>query len=156
MQRPTLAKEIMITRLLTVSPEMDVFEAIQLLLKHRVSGAPVIDAEGTFYGVLSEGSCMSLVVESAYGQLPTTQVRAFMNDHPQTITDETDLLTIAQIFRSSSHRRLPVLKEGKLVGQISRRDVLEAAHRMIHLAPEDENALLYLSSIRARDDAPIE
>jgi CBS domain-containing protein len=155
MPDPTLAKDIMITKLVTLTPHLDVFEAISLLLRHRISGAPVIDVEGNFLGVFSERCSMSVLVEAAYDQLPTTEVFAFMDREAQTITEETDLLTIAQIFLNTGHRRLPVLRDGKLVGQISRRDVLRAAHRLSDIVPNRETALLYLSSLVDRSEAPI-
>lgn len=156
MERPIVARDIMVTRLITLPPRMDVFEAIGLLLKHRISGAPVVDEAGGFLGVFSEKCSMGVLLDAAYDSLPTTEVHAFMDRGPRTITEETDLLTIAQIFQSTNYRRLPVLRDGKLVGQISRRDVLQAAHRLSEqTAPNPERALLYLSSLVDRDDAPI-
>lgn len=155
MNTPLLARDIMVTRLVTLSPQMDVFEAIRLLLKHRISGAPVIDANRRFLGVFSEKCSMRVLVEAAYDQLPTTEVFAFMDPDPLTISEETDLLTMAQIFQSRPTRRLPVLRDGELVGQISRRDVLNAAMRLNSFSPNREAVLLYLSSIFERQEAPI-
>ena len=80
------------------------------------------------------------------------EVRDFMDTKARTILEDTDLLSIAQIFMNTSHRRLPVLRDGKLVGQVSRRDVLAAAHRMLEIAPEPKKAPLYLSSIKRGGD----
>ena len=129
MNNPIVAKEIMVTKLVTLSPDMDVFDAIGLLLKHRISGAPVIDSDWNLVGIFSEKDSMRVLLEAAYDQLPTTQLFAFMDTDVRTINEETDLLTIAQIFRTTPYRRLPVLRDDKLVGQVSRRDVLQAAAR---------------------------
>ena len=155
MNRPTLAKDIMATRLITLSPKMDVFDGISLLLKHRISGAPVVDDAGNLVGVFSEKCSMSVLVASAYDQLPTTEIEAYMHTDFRTITEQTDLLSIAQIFHHTTYRRLPVLRDGRLVGQVSRRDVLRAAHDLSAVAPDREMALLYLSSLVERSDAPI-
>ncbi len=155
MKTPQLAKDIMVTKLVTLTPDVDVFEAIGLLLKHRISGAPVIDARRNFLGVFSEKNCMSVLLESAYDQHPTTHLYAFMDVECPTITEDADLLTIAQIFRDTHCRRLPVIRKSKLVGQISRRDLLKAAHDMMAAAPDGESAFLYLSSIAERHEAPI-
>jgi len=155
MNRPLLARDIMVTRLVTLSPQMDVFEAIGLLLKHRISGAPVIEEDRRFVGVFSEKCCMRVLVDAAYDQIPTTKLYAFMDTEARTVTEETDLLTIAQIFKDTTARRLPVLRDGILLGQISRRDVLKAAHQLNAFAPSRETALLYLSSIFERQQAPI-
>ena len=134
---------------------MDVFDAIGLLLKHRISGAPVIDSEWHLLGIFSEKDSMRVLLEAAYDQIPTTQLFAFMDTDVHTIDEETDLLTIAQIFRTAPYRRLPVVRGDKLVGQVSRRDVLQAAHQLQAVAPDRETALLYLSSLIDRNDAPI-
>ncbi|MFQ5734971.1 MAG: CBS domain-containing protein [Planctomycetaceae bacterium] len=152
---PLVARDIMVTKLVTLSPQMDVFEAIGLLLKHRISGAPVIDDDRRLVGVFSEKCSMRVLVEAAYDQLPTTETFAFMDADPRTVTEDVDLLSIAQIFRSTTTRRLPVLRGRELVGQISRRDVLRAAHKLNAFAPNREAALLYLSSIFERQQAPI-
>ena len=149
------AKDIMATNLVTVRPDMDVFDAIELLLKNKVSGAPVVDENGQFIGVFSEKDCLSLLVNAVYDQHPTSKIYAFVVTQPHTVQEDTDLLTIAQIFLRHPFRRLPVLRDGKLVGQISRRDVLKAAHDIMAIAPEKENPLLYLSSLMERHEAPI-
>jgi predicted transcriptional regulator len=154
-RNPVLAKEIMVTKLVTLSPSMDAFEAIDLLLKYRISGAPVVDPERNYLGVFSERCCMSLLVEGAYQQLPSIQVYAYMDTQAQTIDEDMDLLSIAQIFLNTHARRLPVLEDGKLVGQISRRDVLKAIHAISAVTSNEDSALLYLSSLVERNNAPI-
>jgi CBS domain-containing protein len=155
MNAPVVAKDIMVTKLVTLSPDMDVYDAISRLLSSRISGAPVVDEQRQFLGVFSEKCCMSILVKAAYEQLPTTKIAPFMDTDARTITEEADLLTIAQIFTHTHYRRLPVLRDGMLVGQISRRDVLHAAHGMISVAPNKEAALLYLSGLVERNEAPI-
>jgi CBS domain-containing protein len=113
------------SKLVTLSPEMDVFDAIGRLLKNRISGAPVVDAKGDYLGVFSEKYSMSVLIQGAYEQLPSTGLRAFMNTDPdRTITETTDVLRCAEIFLKTIFRRLPVLRGRKVVGQVSRRDVL--------------------------------
>lgn len=152
-----LAKDIMVTRLVTLRPEMDALEAIGKLLKHRISGASVVDEEGNFLGVFSEKTCMSFLLGLAYEQRPSGKVRDYMNtDMRRTIEEETNLHAIEQIFYNTEFRRLPVLRNNKLVGQISRRDVLAAALKAIDVQPrEQENSLLYLSALVERDQAPV-
>ncbi len=119
------ASEFMSSNLVTLSPETDVFDAIGRLLKNRISGVPIVDAEGDYLGVFSEKYSMSALIQGAYEQLPSTEVRAFMNTDPdRTITEDTDLLRCAEIFLKTIFRRLPVVHGRKVVGQVSRRDVL--------------------------------
>ena len=135
------AKDFMTTRLVTLSPEMDVFEAIGLLLKNRISGAPVVDQQQNFLGIFSEKTSMQVLISAAYEQLPTCRVEAFMNKDPQRVIDEeTSLLAIAQLFLDTPYRRLEVLRDGRLLGQISRRDVLRAEHHLsMYVRDHDEN-----------------
>ncbi len=153
--KPILAREIMVTKLITLRPDMDAFDAIELLLKHKISGAPVVDASRQLLGVFSEKCSMSVVMEGAYQQLPTNDVAAFMDKSPRTIDEDVDLLSIAQIFLETPYRRLPVLRDGELVGQISRRDLLQAVHRTFKQAPSQDSGLLYLSSLMERNEHPI-
>ena len=140
-----LARDIMVSRLVTLKPDRDVFDAIGHLLKHRISGAPVVDEQRNFLGVFSERYCMSVVIESAHEQLPTAKVSAFMNtDVGRAIPEDTTLLDIAQIFLYTHYRRLPVLRDGKLVGQICRRDVLRVAHKLTTTAKGQKAAKMYL------------
>lgn len=121
------ARDFMTTKLVTLSPETDVFEAIGKLLSHRISGAPVLDDEGNFLGVFSEKNSMQVLMSAAYDQLPTTHVGALMNrDQERVVSADAGLFNIAQKFAETPLRRLAVVENGKLVGQISRRDVLRA------------------------------
>lgn len=147
----TLARDMMTKKLVTLSSRLDVFEAIDILLQKRISGAPVIDANGNFCGIFSESSCMRVVVNAAYDSLPDTNLMPFVDPHPPTISPDTDMLTICQTFLDQATRRLPVIENGRLLGQISRRDIMrhmrDASQQRIPHRPET----LYLSALS--DDA---
>jgi predicted transcriptional regulator len=152
------ARDCMTRKLVTLRPEMDVMEAVSLLLRNRISGAPVVDADGNFLGVFSEKCSLHVIMDAAYEQLPSNQVRVFMDTEAQTIEPDTHLLTIAQVFLLTPFRRLPVLDNGKLVGQVSRRDVLRVAMDMLRKAPNRQaegSNLLYLSALVERHEAPL-
>lgn len=125
------ARDIMVTKLLTFRPDQDIHDAIDRLLARKVSGAPVLDG-GDLVGMLSERNCMNLVVQAAAHELPPALlVRDFMRRDPQTINEDNDILSIAALFLARNFRRLPVINaERKLVGQVSRRDVLAAARQI--------------------------
>jgi predicted transcriptional regulator len=155
--KAVLARDFMATKLVTLRPEMDALEAIRQLLAHRISGAPVIDEGPRYVGVFSEKSCMQLLVDAAYEQMPSSLVGHFMNTDPgRTIQADTPFLNVVQMFLNTPYRRLPVLEGNKLVGQISRRDVLREAMKQIEIAPKRENSLLYLSALFERENAPVE
>ena len=78
-----------------------------------------------------------------------------MDDDPHTISDQTELLVMAQVFLLTTRRRLPVVTEqGKLIGQVSRRDVIKAASNMINKVPHQRNELLYLSALHEMNETP--
>ena len=142
------ARECMTTRLITLDPEMDVLKAIDLLLKNRISGAPVVDPFGNFLGVFSEKCCMQVLLDAAYDQLPSNNVRMFMDTEAKTIHADTHLLSIAQVFLLTNYRRLPVLEDGVLIGQVSRRDVMRSAQKLLSnqgTPRETTPSFLYLS-----------
>jgi CBS domain-containing protein len=152
---PTLtARDIMNTRLVTLRPEMDIFHGIEMLIKHRISGAPVVDSARQLRGVFSEKCVMRVLVDAAYDQLPNTTIEWFMDRSPHTIGEDTDLLAIAQIFLTTPRRRLPVLRGTELVGQISRRDVVRAVFEIMRKSASHEKVLLYLSALRSMGEAP--
>ncbi|MCC9604973.1 CBS domain-containing protein [Blastopirellula sp. JC732] len=149
----------MATKLVTLRPEDDALDAIRKLLQYRISGAPVVDDAGNYLGVFSEKTSMSFLLDAMYEQLPSNEVRAFMNTDPnRTVDEEADLLQCIQIFKSTEYRRLPVLRDGKLVGQISRRDVLNAAVKLVDTIKGRRNGkfVMYFSAILDVDQSPVE
>ena len=150
-----VAGDIMVTKLITLSPETDVFEGIETLVRHRISGAPVVDDEGNLVGVFSEKSCMQVLIDAAYDGMPTNRVRAFMDSNPLTVDEKTCFLTIAQIFLNQPRRRLPVVEGVRLVGQVSRRDVIKAAANYFAISVDHPSRLLYLSALREMTDPPV-
>lgn len=112
----------------TLSEETDLFEAIHLLLKHKVSGATVINSDNEVIGVLSELDCLKAILDgSYYGDVGGT-VGQYMTKQVQSIEDiETmDILQVAKMMIDGSRRRIPVVKNGKFAGQVSCRSVLQA------------------------------
>jgi CBS domain-containing protein len=154
---PMTAREFMVADLVTLSPQTDVIEAVAMLLDHRISGAPVVDSGGRYLGVFSEKCAMQVLLDAAYEQLPTCEVRAFMDPEAQTISPTTHLLSVAQVFLLTPYRRLPVVEGGMLVGQVSRRDVLrvwmDAIDQAPHRAPKMR--LLHWQALFERHEAPL-
>jgi len=117
--------DIMATRLITVSPDMNIHEAIRILLDKRISGAPVVDENGALVGMLSKKDCLKIVFSSRYHDDWGGPVRDYMSAPVETLDADMDLVSAAQAFLDSHFRRFPVLRDGKLVGQVSRYDILK-------------------------------
>ncbi len=127
------ARDLMTTSLLTFRPEQPLLEAIAALIKWRVSGAPVVDSEGGFVGILSELDCLRMMASDEFylqQQEEGALVRKFMSTGGRTITPDQGIYAISHYFLTSPARRLPVLETGRLVGQVSRRDVLRGMEQM--------------------------
>lgn len=155
------ARDFMVDKLITLRPRMDVLDAVQLLLEHGVSGAPVVDGKGRYLGVFSEECSMQVLLDAAYEELPVTDVAAFMDTEAQTIGPDTHLLSVAQVFLLTPYRRLPVLDEGRLVGMVSRRDVLKCWMKLIDAKQLDNEptgsreTLIHFSALFAHHEAPL-
>ena len=124
--KSALVKDYMSGKLITFSPDTDVLDAVHQLLQHRIAGAPVVDDHGNLVGMLSEFDCMKVVLTAAYHQQPGGPVEDLMVRDVETVHADMSVIDLAQLFMKSRFRRYPVLKDNRLVGQISRRDVLRA------------------------------
>jgi len=124
-------KDVMATKLITFSPETLIGSAIQSFLENKISGAPVVDEKGNLVGMLSEKDCLWTLLESSYYNNLSGYVKDYMSTELTTINLYDSLSEVAQKFLDLRFRRFPVLKNGKLVGQISRRDVLKAVSNLI-------------------------
>ncbi len=126
MLRKVTAKDYMGGSLLTFKPQQDVLEAIQLLVENEVSSAPVLDAVGDLIGMLSEKDCLKITLEAGYDQSGGGTVENFMSRDVVTVDAEDSVLDIAKMFLDSPYRNYPVIEDNRLIGQITRRDVLRA------------------------------
>ena len=125
MNQPNV-KTYMTTRLITLRKDMDVYFAIGLLLKNNISGAPVIDNNNNLCGILSEKDCLRIFANGSFYDMPGGSVSQFMTNVVLTVEPNSDLFSVADKFLKHNFRRMPVVKGKKLMGQISRRDVLRA------------------------------
>lgn len=118
--------DIMVSRLVTFAPDMNIHEAIRILLDKRLSGAPVVDATGALVGMLSKKDCLRVVFSSQYYDDWGGPVRDYMSTSVETLDADLDLVSAVEHFLGSNFRRFPVLRDGKLVGLVSRYDILQA------------------------------
>jgi CBS domain-containing protein len=119
------AREIMTDNLVTVRPEDSIENAIQLLLDREISGLPVANEHGHLVGVITEFALLGIV----YDQLIKNQtVEQHMTRELITVDIDDPVSRVADLCIVHRVRRVPVMKNGKLVGVIARRDVLRALH----------------------------
>ena len=133
-RRLLTARDVMVSSLVTLRPDWSIFKAIRILLDKRISGAPVVDAENRLIGVLSELDCLRVLTSDEFyaGQQEASgTVEHFMTASGRTIDPDLGLYAIAHYFLTTPIRRLPVIEDERLIGQVSRRDVLLGIERMI-------------------------
>jgi Predicted transcriptional regulator, contains C-terminal CBS domains len=111
---------------LTFRPELDLFTAIERLLEHGVAAAPVVDGRGKLVGLLSEADCLRATLAGAYHDDAHGAVSQYMTVVPDTIDINADIIKAAEGLLLDHRQRLPVLENGRLVGTLSRHDVLRA------------------------------
>ncbi|SIS79928.1 CBS domain-containing protein [Neptunomonas antarctica] len=127
MLKSVKVQDYMTTGLVTFHPETDLFEAINSLLKFKISGAPVTNHQGELVGLLSEVDCLKAILTQTYHEEEMGGcVGDCMTAEVETINYDANIIAVAKIFIDKGRRRLPVIQDGKLVGQISRSDVLRA------------------------------
>lgn len=119
--------DYMARRLITFHEKDNVVLAMGVLLDKKISGAPVVDDSGILVGVLSEVDLMEIVIQDSYYDESHGIVADYMRSPVDTIDPDMDIYALAEKFHKEHRRRYPVCRHGKLVGQISRRDVLRAA-----------------------------
>ncbi len=109
----------------TLNPETRIIEAVDFLLHHRVTGAPVVDAGGGLVGIITETDLLRLVTEGIHGRPPTEgTVAEYMTTDVVTVPPTVDVYYVAGIFLKNKFRRLPIVASGKIVGSITRFDLL--------------------------------
>jgi len=121
-----VVKDYMARTVVTFKPDTPVLDAVHTLVKNRIAGAPVVDDEGNLIGMLSELDCMKVALQAGYYGDYGGPVRDYMSEGVKTVNIEMSIVDLAQVFIDEGYRRFPVTDNNRLVGQISRRDVLRA------------------------------
>ena len=159
------AKDIMTREVATVSPETSVREIAALMMAKNISGVPVVSADGAIVGIVSEGDLLhraevgterkhkwwfqifadSDAAAREYAKAHGLSARDVMSRHVISVCDDADVRDVADILDSHRIKRVPVLQDGRLVGIISRRDLIRA---LVQVQPSSapvklENAALH-------------
>lgn len=121
--------DYMTKNLITFKPEQSVEEVIESLITNRISGAPVVNDNYELVGIISEGDCIKHLSDSRYYNMPVenNSVERHMVKNVETIDGNMNIFDAAQKFLEARRRRFPIIENGKLVGQISQKDILKAA-----------------------------
>ena len=128
LNKEKIVADYMATDLISFTPDLSIHVAMQKLLKHRISGAPVVNEKNELLGVLSEGDCLKEIVKGKYhNEIEHTGVVGdHMTTNVITIDSRMGMLEAAHFFLDRRFRRFPVVKNGKLIGLLTETDVMRA------------------------------
>lgn len=124
--------DYMTTNLITFTPDQTIESVMQALIKNRISGGPVVNEKNELVGIISEGDCIKQISESRYYNMPMQDktIKDHMALNVETIDGNMNIFDAANKFLEAKRRRFPIVENGKLVGQISQKDVLKAAMKL--------------------------
>jgi CBS domain-containing protein len=154
------ARDIMVSPVHTVKPDALVKDVAQLFLERRISAAPVVDERGTLVGIISEGDLLhraeigtgrrhswwlklladNQVFATEYVKEHAKHVRDLMTRNVITATPDTRLDAIAALLEKNAIKRVPIVKDGQLVGLVSRANLIQAlaaSGAKLDIAPSD-------------------
>jgi CBS domain-containing protein len=130
--QPILVKDYMSTHLITFNPADTIDHVITVLTRKRISGAPVVDESGKLVGMISEGDCLKEIIKGQYTNTPKfpAAVAEHMTTDVFTLPPDISIFDAADRFLTMKIRRFPVVKNDKLMGQISVSDIVRAMPKL--------------------------
>ena len=114
------------SHLITFTPDTDIYYVVKMLIQRSISGAPVVNAEGELVGIISEKDCLRVLMEMSMHELPGGSVENYMSREVTALDQNQSILEAVGLFQKNHFRRFPVVESKKLVGLLTRRDVLRA------------------------------
>ncbi|MBU2511586.1 CBS domain-containing protein [bacterium] len=129
-----LVADLMDKKFNTVKESDTINKVIRTLMKKGLIGLLVVDDEGNLVGRLSEKECLDVFVHQTYHALPAGKVKDHMSKIEFTVPSTMTAKEVADVFLENNIRRLPVVDSEKLVGQITRRDLVRGLH--LHFFPQ--------------------
>ncbi|UGU16694.1 CBS domain-containing protein [Sinomicrobium kalidii] len=129
---PIAVADHMTRKLITFTADQTLLEVMETFMKNKITGAPVVDKRGKLIGIISDSDCMKQISEGRYFNMPIGDmtVDKYMSTDVLTIQGDANIFEAATRFYRTRHRRFPVVENGFLIGQISRKDVMLAAMKI--------------------------
>jgi CBS domain-containing protein len=121
------ARDIMTTTVISVSPDMLLTDVIKLLLRWHISGVPVLDEKGTLLGIITEHDVVNFAFS---GDAQDTRVSEAMTKTVITFPPETPVEALVNCCAEKRIRRVPIVEDGRVVGIVSRRDILREMNKI--------------------------
>ena len=124
-----LVKDYMSKEVITFNKSDSIFEAKRIMLEKKISGAPIINKSGKLIGIISESDLMKQIVDSKYYNMPMskTTISKYMTKNVDFISPNETIFDVAEKFLRLKRKRFPVMESNKILGIISRVDIISAA-----------------------------
>jgi CBS domain-containing protein len=124
-----------LSNMITFKPDQPIQDVIAIIISKKIAGAPVLDDQHHLVGIISEKDCLRIIVDQAYYNMPaeTRKVADYMTAKVQSLSPKTNIVEAAIEFLNSPIRRFPIVENGMLIGQVSRRHILKAAQNINRL-----------------------
>ena len=119
-------RDFMVTKPVLFTPDMDLLDAVSVLIDRRISGAPVVDERGNLVGVLTERDFLKAALIAGYHGESGGCVADYMTHEVQAVNADDSLLDVAMGFVETKYRGFPVMEDNRVVGYVTRRQVLRA------------------------------
>ena len=127
--KSTKVSDYMVTYVISVEPDTDLFKAIGLMLKHKVASVPVLDERKRVVGMLSQWQCLKKTLAGSYCEEIGGVVQDLMDTDVHTVSPHDDIVDVAEkMTRKGWHLSLPVVERNKLIGTIGCQDILEVIY----------------------------
>lgn len=117
-------RDLLSRDLIRFSPDTTIVDAVAQMIAQEISGAPVVDNDGTLVGILTAKDCFRAALNASYYQGWSGIVSDFMTTNVETVDGASDLVSVAEKFLEREFRRFPVIEDGRLIGVITRFDLL--------------------------------
>ncbi len=124
------AKDIMTKVVVSAQPDMPIYDAIRTLANRNITGLPVVDADLNLVGVLSEKDVLKMLY--ATEDSPEQTVNDFMSTNVVSFDVNSSLIDLCDCLVENKFRRVPITQDGKLVGIVSRSDIIRAILKLKH------------------------
>lgn len=123
-------RDYMITNPIKVKDDANLFDAMKIIIDNKVSGVCVINENKALVGMLSEMDCLAAILKATYNEVGVGLVSEYMTKENIIVANPgDDIINVAQDMLLKKHRRRPVIENGKLVGQVSCRQLLTAVSK---------------------------
>ncbi len=128
---PIKVRDYMVRQPVTFSPEMSLIAALEKVINCEHLGGAVLDAKGTVVGFISEQDLLEKLIKVSYDCQDTYIVGDCMHKEVLSVSPELGIIELAEMMKVGKPKVYPVIEEGKLLGIITRRDVLQAIKKNI-------------------------